>query len=443
MKKYFTFSGGVHPPQSKLTSKLPVEILPVSDRVAIPLIQHIGAPARSLVSKGDHVEIGQKIGESGGFVSANIHSSVTGKVIEISPVPHIMGRNVSAVIIETEKKEDSLPEEKTEDWETKDSETLKKAVQEAGIVGMGGAAFPAHVKLSPPAGKKIDVLIINGAECEPFLTADHRLMLERPDDIITGVSILKKILGVKQAIIAVEKNKMDAVEALRSRLNSTGIECRVVKTKYPQGGEKQLINALTKREVPSGGLPMDCGCVVHNIGTTLAVMEAVCMKKPLIERVLTVTGRGVREPKNLKVRIGTSFKEVINACGGLTEDCKKVLSGGPMMGIAQWNLDVPVIKATSGILCLTEKEVKSSKEQPCISCGACVRACPVNLVPTWIVKNAGLKRWNTTEKLGALDCMECGSCAYVCPSKINLVHYLKWAKLEIMNEKKKEKAKAK
>jgi electron transport complex protein RnfC len=303
---------------------------------------------------------------------------------------------------------------------------------------MGGASFPTHVKLSPPAGKKIDTLILNGAECEPYLTADHRLMLERTADIITGVKILMRILDVETAYIAVENNKPDAIDAFEQVLGQEKkITCRVVKTKYPQGGEKQLINALTGREVPSGGLPMDCGCVVHNIGTTVAVMEAVCMKRPLIDRVVTVTGPGVQEPKNMKVRIGTTFETVLKACGGLRDLSCKVISGGPMMGITQWSMQVPVVKATSGILCITENEAVGVGSYPCISCGSCLRACPIHLMPTRIVQTVALKRWEAIEKLHILDCVECGSCSYVCPSKINLIHYIKWGKFELLENRKK------
>ncbi len=443
--KLFTFSGGVHPPDSKTTAALAIEPLPLPERVIIPLLQHTGAPATALVKPGDSVKTGQKIGEAGGFVSSNIHSSVTGKVVAVGPHAHPMGRDVASVEIETADSEvwaEGLNQQS--DPTDLSLAEIKDLILAAGIVGMGGAAFPTHVKLSPPAGKKIDTLIINGAECEPHLTADHRLMLERPSDVVTGVRFLMRVLDVKQAFIAIEQNKMDAVEAIRKALgDSAGLECIVLKTKYPQGGEKQLINAVTRREVPSGGLPMDCGCVVQNIGTALAVMEAACLRKPLIERVLTVTGPAIRNPKNLRARIGCSLRQAIDACGGLTENCTAVIAGGPMMGVAQWSLDVPIVKATSGVLCLTAKNVETLAARPCISCGACMRACPIHLLPTRLVQNVELRRWNEAEKLGMLDCMECGSCTYVCPSKINLVHYLKWGKSEVMARRKKAAVKPK
>ncbi len=440
MIKKFSFSGGVHPPESKLTAKEAIGVLPLPKQVIIPLVQHIGAPAKALVKIGDTVKTGQKIGEAGGFVSADVHSSVTGKVIAIAPYPHTLGKDINSVVIEVSENEEWDEGLNTSpiSWDSKTPKELKEHIIKAGIVGMGGAAFPTAVKLSPPEGKNIDTLIINGAECEPYLTADHRLMLERSDDIVTGVEILARILGVKNTYIAIENNKMDAFESVQKSLNGkSGITLCLVKTKYPQGGEKQLINAVTGREVPSGGLPMDCGCVVQNIGTTLAITEAVTMNKPLIERVLTVTGKGINTPKNLKVRIGTPFSYIIESCGGLKDNCTKLISGGPMMGATQHNMNVPVVKATSGILCLTDSDTKKHKENPCISCGACMRACPINLIPSWIVKDTEMERWDKVRELDVMDCMECGSCSYGCPSKINIVHYIKWAKLELSKTQKK------
>ena len=439
MIKKFSFSGGVHPPESKLTAQKAIEVLSLPEQVIIPLTQHIGAPANPLVKIGDMVKTGQKIGEAGGFVSANIHSSVTGKIVAIAPFPHPLGKDINSIVIETAENEEwveglNVPTS----WDSKTPKELKDDIIRAGIVGMGGAAFPTAVKLSPPEGKKIDTLIINGAECEPYLTADHRLMLELTDDIIIGVEILARILGVKNTYITVENNKMDAYKAVKKSIeNKLGITLCLVKTKYPQGGEKQLINAVTGREVPTGGLPMDCGCVVQNIGTTFAVMEAVTKNKPLIERVLTITGAGISTPKNLKVRIGTPFKYIIETCDGLKENCTKLISGGPMMGATQYSINVPVVKATSGILCLTDIDTRDYEEKPCISCGACMRACPVNLIPSWIAKNVELERWDKVQNLDVMDCMECGSCSYGCPSKINIVHYIKWAKLELLKTQKK------
>ncbi len=436
--KIFTCSGGVHPPEFKSAAAFPIEILPLPERVIIPLVQHAGTPATVMVKPGDMVRTGEKIGESAGFISANVHSSVTGKVIAVGPHAHPAGMDALSVEIEVDEKEQWADgTNQKQDWSGLGNLEMRDLILDAGIVGMGGAAFPTHVKLLPPAGKRVDTLMINGVECEPYLTADHRLMLERTDDILTGVRILQKIFQAKQVFVAVEQNKMDAFSALsRAMAGMADMECVAVKTKYPQGGEKQLIHAVTGREVPSGGLPVDCGCAVFNVGTALAVMEAVCLRKPLIERVLTVAGPGVADPKNLKVRMGCSFRQAIDACGGMSETCTTVVAGGPMMGVAQWSLDVPVVKATSGILCLTGKNIETLAARPCISCGACMRACSMRLVPARIVQNVGARNWEQAEKLGALDCTACGSCAYVCPSKINLVHYLKWGKSEIECRKK-------
>lgn len=436
--KIFTFSGGVHPPESKSTAAFPTEILPVPERVIIPLLQHAGTPASALVKPGDTVLTGQKIGEAAGFVSANIHSSVTGKVIAVGPHAHPAGVDAPSVEIEVDEKEEWVSDaNQPQDWLRLEAADMRELIFDAGVVGMGGTASSTYGKLLPSSGIRIDTLIINGVECEPYLTADHRIMLERSDDLATGVGILHKILQPKRVFVAFEQNKTDGFAALRQAMTGMpDVEWVAVKAKYPQGGERELISALAGREVPLGGLPQDSGCAVFNVGTVLAIMEAVCLRKPLIERVLTVAGPGVVNPKNLKVRIGCSFRHAIDACGGINETCTMVIAGGPMMGAAQWSLDVPIVKATAGILCLSEKSIETLAARPCISCGACMRACPMRLVPARIVQNVGARNWELAEKLGVLDCTACGCCAYVCPSKINLIHYLRWGISEIEHRKK-------
>ena len=442
--KNITFPGGIHPPESKLTALKAIEELSLPERVMIPLFQHIGTPCEPLVKAGDRVKTGQKIGESSEPVSASVHSSVTGTVVAVCYVTHPMGREINSIIIDTDDHEETVfDSSNVNEWTSKGSAKLKSIIQEAGIVSMGGDGLPAHIKLSPPAGRHVDTLIISGLESEPYLTSDYRIMTERPEDIITGIRILMRILDVNDVFIAIEENKNDVFQKISSLIGADAkIKCCSMKTKYPQGEEKLLIKAVCGREVPSGGWSLDCGCVVFNAGTVAAIMEAVCRNRPFIDRVISVSGPGVREPKNLKVRLGTSFQTVIDACGGLADDCKAVIAGGPMTGVSQWNLDVPVVKTTSAIVCLTDKELQLRKAQACISCGACLRACPMNLVPARIVQYAETKNWSAAHKLGILDCIECGSCSYVCPAKISLVHYIKWGKYETNERLKREKTNA-
>ena len=435
MPKRYTFKGGVHPPHSKnRTEGLPIEAFPAPQKVIIPLSQHIGAPAKPLVKRGDKVVIGQVIGEAGGFVSAPVHSSVSGTVLSVAPFFHPSGKLVTSIEIENDGADETASFHPVPPvWRDAAPQELVQAIMAAGIVGMGGAGFPTQVKLSPPSNKPIDVLIINGAECEPFLTADHLLMLEQTERFIEGILILKKILNAKRCLLGIEENKPDAIKkitALLSEKKISDITLCVLVAKYPQGGEKQLIKAVTGREVPSGGLPMDVGCVVQNVGTTVAVCDAVSDGIPLYRRVVTVTGPGMESPKNLMARIGTPIRYLLEACGIDTQKVTKLLMGGPMMGLALSDIDVPVIKTTSGLLAL-DSIAPAMRSYPCINCGHCVHACPINLVPSRIAKFVEKEDYTGAQEWNVLDCMECGSCAYVCPAKINLVHQMKLGKYNV------------
>ena len=446
-----TFRGGVHAPDRKeATRDKPIEVLPPPSRVVIPLQQHTGAPCEALVKEGDTVALGQKIGDSKSFVSAPVHASIAGKVTAVQPLPHpVVPKPVLSVVIEAEAEgaadrgaAGGQPEAKPDaggpppagSWQSLDNEEIKRRIREAGVVGLGGAAFPTHVKLSPSAEKPIDALILNGVECEPYLTNDHRLMLERGGEILEGARIVMKVLGVRRAFLGIEANKLDAIRHMQKLAAGAGVEVVGLKVKYPQGAEKQLIKAVLGREVPSGGLPFDVGVVVQNVGTVLAVLEAVTRGRPLIERVLTVSGDGVGEPKNLQVRIGTSFAAVLEACGGVHLDGQsKVMMGGPMMGIAQYSLEVPVIKGTSGILVF--RQGRQEKETPCIKCGRCVEVCPMGLMPVRIADYAEKDNFAMCVEYGVKDCIECGACAFVCDTKRPIVHWVKYAKWNLARKK--------
>ncbi|MDZ7384519.1 MAG: electron transport complex subunit RsxC [candidate division KSB1 bacterium] len=429
-----TFSGGVHPPQNKLTARLPIEDIVPPPMVVIPLQQHLGAPAEPVCQVGDMVKIGDKIGEAKGFVSVPCHASVSGTVKAVEPRLHPLGGKVLSVVIENDGKGEVSPSLVPDDgYLERSPDELRSRIREAGLAGMGGAAFPTHVKLSPPANKPIDTLIINGAECEPYLTSDHRLMLEHPREILAGVQVIVKILGCKRCFIAIEDNKPDAIETMRRAVAEGGYPYQVLpfRAKYPQGAEKQLIKAATGREVPRGGLPMDVGCLVHNVGTAKAIYEAVALRKPLVERVVTVTGAGVRSPKNLRVPLGTPFAHLFAQCGGLSEDAGKIIMGGPMMGIAQFSDEVPVIKGTSGVVVLSKAESKVPAPHPCIGCARCVDACPMKLVPTHIQTLVRHERFGMAKTYGLLDCIECGCCGFVCPAGIPFVHLMKYGKMKV------------
>ena len=431
-----TFSkGGVHPPESKLSGDKPIEKLELPKQVSIPIAQHIGAPSEPVVKKKDKVKVGDVIARSKGFVSSNIHSSVSGTVSKVGEIIDTSGYRKPAVVINVEDDEwnDSVDtsSDLIREFSYSSQEIIDKILQ-GGIVGMGGATFPSHVKLSIPEGKKIDTLVINGVECEPYLTSDHRVMLERGEEMLIGIKLLKKALGVERVLIGIEQNKPDAIEHV-SDLSSReeGIGVYPLKVKYPQGGEKQLIKALLDREVPSGGLPLDVGVVVHNVGTALAVYEAVQKNKPLVERVVTITGKSLSKPSNFMVRIGTPVKDLIEKAGGLPEDTGKVVSGGPMMGKALNSLDVPVVKGTSGILIIPEKEAHRATEFNCIRCGKCVDACPMGLEPYLLKQLAQLERYEDCEENAIMDCMECGSCSFTCPARVPLLDYIRLGKTNV------------
>ncbi len=419
------FRGGVHPPHSKITASEKIQIAKLPQRVVIPLRQHIGATCEPLVEEGDHVKTGQKIGDSTSFVSVPIHASISGTVVGISTQLSPTGDEVQSIIIESDGK-DEWVETKGIDPEKSPKEQILKTIRECGVAGFGGAAFPTHVKLSPPKEKKIDVAIINGAECEPYITADHRLMLEEGEKILKGARIIAGLLGVERITLAIENNKKDAINYLRS-LSNGNIDVVSLKTKYPQGDERHLIKAVLNREIPRGGLPFDVGVVVHNIGTAKAIYDAVYQGIPLVERVVTVTG-DVHEPKNLLARIGTSFSHLIEECGGFNGEVKKIISGGPMMGIAQYK-DVSVVKGTSCVLVLNEQSVKIAEERACIRCGKCIEVCPMGLMPTVLATLVRKKNFDTALEYSIMSCDDCGCCAYVCPSNIPLVQLLRYGKL--------------
>ena len=425
------FAGGVHPdPHKAATEKLPIVDLPPPALAVIPLQQHIGPKSRALVKAGDLVRRGQKIGEAEGFVAAHIHASIAGKVREVSLQPHPMGNTVEAIVIENDGT-DAPASCETHSWETSTPEALRGLVREAGIVGLGGATFPTHVKLDPPKAKKIDALVVNGAECEPYLTADHRLMVERAERIVGGARIIARILGVNRILVGVEANKPDAVASLRLA-GGQGVEVESLPVMYPQGAEKQLIKALLGREVPPPpGLPMDAGVVVQNVGTCAAVYDAVCAGRPLIERIVTVAGGGVSRPGNFRVRIGTPLRQLVEACGGLSPATVRLVMGGPMMGISQATLDAPVIKGTSGLLALTRDEIPARRAGNCIRCGRCVRACPMGLLPATLALFSQHQLFDRAEGIDAMACIECGSCAYICPAAIPLVQHIRLAKSRI------------
>jgi Na+-translocating ferredoxin:NAD+ oxidoreductase subunit C len=427
--------GGVHPAEDKFSAGKPVEILPLPKSVSIPVSQHIGAPSEPVVQKGDVVKTGQIIAKSTGFVSTNIHSSVTGTVTKIDSITDSSGYKRLAVIIDTleDQWEEGIDTSSTLNGNiTATSAEIIERTLKAGVVGLGGATFPSHIKLSVPKGKTADVLIINGVECEPCLTSDHGLMLWKGQELMVGIQLLMKALNVNRALIGIENNKPDAIAHLCSLSEQhQGIEVVPLKVKYPQGGEKQLIKALLNREVPSGGLPIDVGTVVHNVGTAYAVYEAVQKNKPLIERVVTVTGKKLANPSNFVVRIGTPVASLIEAAGGLPEDTGKVVNGGPMMGKALNTLDVPVTKGTSGILVIPAEEAFRKPELNCIRCGRCVSVCPMGLEPYLLMAAAERKKWDMVESERVTDCMECGSCSYICPSGRQLLDYIRYGKFTV------------
>lgn len=435
-----TFPHGIHPPELKnLTEEISLQPMPAPEKVVIPLLQHFGAPAKPLVQKGDEVSLGQKIGEGQGLFSASVHSSVSGKVLSVDSFHHPGGTPVPAVTIAN----DGQDKADTDKKEIKDPfslspEDIRDKIKEAGVVGLGGAAFPTAVKLSPPKDSPIDTIIINGCECEPLLTSDYRLMLEFPDEILKGAELARIATGADRIIVGIEDNKKKAFELFQEKIQDYEGEVVLLKTKYPEGAEKNLIYSILRREVPRGGLPFNVGIVVQNVGTAKAIWEAVSTGKPLFERAITVSGHSIKEPKNLLVRIGTPFQAVLDFCGGLKEDGNILVMGGPMMGLAQWTPEVPVVKGTSGILAWNAPA--PGTEYSCISCGRCIEHCPMVLVPTQLAKYVQFDKLHEAESWGILDCVECGSCQYICPSKILLVHWMRLGKNKVMSLKQKKSA---
>jgi len=426
--------GGIHVDENKISASKKINILPVPDKVYIPVSQHLGAPSKILVNKGDKVKVGQLIAEKDGFISSNVHSSVSGTVEKIDLITDASGFKRNAVIIQVEGDEWIDNIDRSNDIKKEISlspEEIINKITQAGIVGMGGATFPSHVKLMAN-NKKIDCLIINGVECEPYLTADHNLMLEKSEEIVIGIEIIKKALKIDKAFIGIEANKPDAIIKLSSIAQKfQGITVQPLKIKYPQGGEKQLIKAITKKEVPSGGLPIDIGIVVFNVGTTFAIYEAVQKNKPLIERVITVTGKYLSNPGDFWVRIGTPVIKLIEAAGGIPENTGKIIFGGPMMGKAIAGTDVPVIKGSSGVLLLEEKETRRKEILNCIRCAKCVSVCPMGLEPYLLMSLIQKEMYEKSQNNGILDCMECGCCSYTCPANRPLLDYIRLGKNNI------------
>ncbi|MCQ2428192.1 MAG: electron transport complex subunit RsxC [Clostridia bacterium] len=426
----FTFKGGTHVEEYKNTSAKKLEIIPCPDTVAVPMSQHIGAPCKPVVKKGDYVYRGQLIGEAGPGLGCPVHASVSGTVVEIKNTFGNLAQPIETVVIKSDGKMELHPDIKPYNKKLSEvtPEEIVEIVKNAGISGMGGATFPTHAKISSSLGRA-ERIIINCAECEPFITVNHRLMLERPDDIINGAKILMKALGLASADIAVEDNKADAINRLMEAVGKNDfIRVRVMQTKYPQGDERQLIFALTGREIPAGKLPIDVGCVVFNAETAAAVYRAFAYGLPLIERCVTVDGDCVKEPGNLLVPIGTSYRTLIEYCGGLKKTPYKIINGGPMMGAARWEFDSPVTKGTSAVLVFSEKFAAIKDPGACIRCGRCVKNCPMHLMPVYLAQYAMARRYDDAEKMGVMSCVECGTCSYNCPGNVQIVQYIRVAK---------------
>ncbi len=429
-----TFPGGIHPHDNKAFSKdKKIEEMPLPKKIVIPFSQHIGAPSKPVVKIGDEVLAGQKIADAGGFVSIPMHSSISGKITKLAQFNHPTGALVQGIEITGDGEDKWVELVDESNFMELTAKDMKDRIADAGVCGMGGAGFPTHVKLSPPEGKIIDTIILNGVECEPYLTADYRIMLEQAEDILAGLKILMKIVDAKNGVVGIEANKPDAIKLFKNLLkNEKNINVVGLHLKYPQGAEKQLIYAATKRKVPNkGGLPMDVNVVVQNVGTAIAVYEAVRYKKPLVDRFITISGKIVKNPKNIKARIGTYYSDLLEYCNGTTEDIGKVISGGPMMGFAIPSLETPMTKGSSGLLLFDKKEAHKDSEDVCLRCARCVDICPMNIVPSFIAHHVRNDDWDSAEKSGVMDCIKCGSCAYVCPSHIKLIQWIDIGKIKV------------
>lgn len=439
-----TFARGIHPPERKqLAEDAAIEVMPTPPKISLPLLQHAGAACEALVKVKDLVSAGDKIGSSDAFITAPVHTPVAGKVVRPSVATLPNGRHVKTVSVkpDSEQVEGEALREKVlgGDWQLGkldgfSREEITEAVKEAGVVGLGGAAFPTYVKFLPNPDKPVDTVLVNGCECEPYLTSDYRLMLEAREAVIAGAALAGKAAGAQRVVIAVEDNKRLAIEVLRLAADGTGVEVAQVKTKYPMGGERQVIPAVLKREVPTGGLPLDVGVVVVNVGTCAAIAGAVLRKAPLTHRVVSVTGGGIRKPRNLLVATGTACSELIDYCGGLTADADRVIAGGPMMGFTVGQLSTPVSKGLSGLVVLTRDDVRRAEETNCVRCGRCVDVCPLHLVPTRIALAAKNEDWDLAKRYHLRACMECGCCAYVCPASIPLVQLIRVGKAAMPKE---------
>ncbi len=432
--------GGVHPAENKLSASSPIREAALPKQAVFSMFQHIGAPAKPLVKKGDVVKVGTVIAEAGGFVSAPVHSSVSGTVSKVDVVIDASGTRRQAIFVDVDGDEwepaiDRSPElVRLSDRPELDAATIINKVKEAGIVGLGGATFPCHVKLSPPHGSKAECVIINAVECEPYLTADHRLMLEHPEEILVGVSLIMKAVSVEKGYIGIENNKPDAIRLMTEKAQAyPNIEIVPLKVKYPQGGEKQLIDAVIGRQVPAPpAIPISVGAVVQNVGTAFAIYQAVMKNKPLVDRVITVTGKSVSSPSNLLARLGTPFQQLIDECGGLPEDTGKIIGGGPMMGKALLNLDVPMTKGSSGLLIMRQDEARRAEPDPCIRCAKCVSACPMGLEPYLLATLSDKQEWEMAEGNDVVSCIECGSCQFTCPSRRPLLDNIRVGKSTVM-----------
>jgi len=434
-----TFSGGIHPSGKKSTTEnKPLMAIDAPELLYFPLNQHIGAPIKPLVSVGDRVLKMQKIADTDAFMSAPLHSSVSGKVKDIGLYFNHTNSKVPTIVIENDGQDESAEPINTKNVDDLSPDEMRKIIREAGIVGMGGAGFPTHVKLSPPDDKEITHLIINAAECEPYLTSDRRVMLEMTDDVIGGIKCLMRMLNLSESVIGIEDNAQEAINVLENKTKGTAIKVAVLKKKYPQGSEKQIINAITGKEVPIGKLPMDVGCIVVNIGTVAEIYRALAFGIALHRRIVTVSGDAISNPSNIYARIGTPFKTLVDACGGTKTDAKKIIMGGPMMGISGISLDVPVVKGTSGLLLFGEEYTKKEQERNCIRCGRCVSVCPMKLLPTTLDMYSRKGDTEFLIKNNIMSCIECGSCTYVCPAKRHLVQSIRLGKQKINSKRAKE-----